>query len=101
MTKEAALTLLVELRDMVGDGPGPWPGAEERLRKIAVAFRGCETTTAYFQEKAGEAVEQLRIWRSARRWQKLDEGQLRSRVNNSLSQLESVIRDPGHSGWSE
>jgi len=89
-----------ELDALVGEYPGDLYGAKQRLREIEFAFRGLPGVTLYFDEKVGNAIEFLGIWRSAQRWRKWGEDyrRLHAIVLASLSQMRSVIeqhfRDP-------
>lgn len=94
MTQQQALALCEELRNMVGDCPGPRPEALRRARQIDFAFAQETRVTAYLREKVGEVLSDLDYWCTERRWRKYgdDPANLRGQLMNSLAKLESVIR---------
>ncbi len=93
MTQLEALALVQRMRDLVGEHPGARYQSSEQLDRIAFSLGGVGKTT-YFDEKVSAAIEYARIWCSPRKWQQYgpDPARLRANVQNSLYQLESVIR---------
>ncbi len=93
MTREAALKLHKELREMVWEYPYPIPGAQDRLRKIQFAFNGLPGVTTYFDEKVFNAIHWVGIWCTERKWRQwgADPSHLRGIVLSNLSAMEMVI----------
>lgn len=93
MSREEALELHKELREMVWEHPYPIPGAKDRLRKIEFAFNCCTDVTAYFREKVSSAIHWVGIWCTERKWRQWgdDPSRLRGIVLNNISATEMVI----------
>lgn len=91
MTDQEALAFCDDLRNMAGEGPGDVPGTQDRLDKIGFQFRS--HADGYVREKAFDAIDSMRIWRSPRRWRQwgADSSALRASLLNAIAKLRDAL----------
>lgn len=96
MRQDDGEKLIDELRDLIGDGPGPNDAALNRARAIARLFLNDRDVNSITREKVNSLIEYLGIWFSPRKWQQYGDAgqQLRVILRQDIFGLARGLRWP-------